>query len=94
MLSDGQRKGVAYERLMTDARHRADHLSSATVAASRPYLSTVQCCRGRGDSGLAVARFSRWSGAEWPMWVIFSRRAPSPLTAAYPQIASVLGGGC
>jgi hypothetical protein len=69
MLSDGQRKGVAYERLMTDARHRADHLSSATVAASRPYLSTVQCCRGRGDSGLAVARFSRWSGAEWPMWV-------------------------
>jgi hypothetical protein len=29
-----------------------------------------------------------------PQWVIFSRRAPTQLTAAYPQIASVLGGGC
>jgi hypothetical protein len=85
MLSDGQRKGVAYERLMTDARHRADHLSSATVAASRPYLSTVQCCRGRGDSGLAVARFSRWSGAEWPMWVKMSRATHFVGMADLPQ---------
>ena len=32
--------------------------------------------------------------ANWQPWAIFSRRAPSPLAAAYPQIASVLDGCC
>jgi len=32
--------------------------------------------------------------AELLLWVIFSRRALSPVTAAYPQIASVPGGCC
>src|SRR5260370_30779085 len=32
--------------------------------------------------------------AELLLWVIFSRRALSPVTAAYPQIPSLPGGCC
>jgi hypothetical protein len=35
---------------------------------------------------------SGFPGAACPNWVIFDRRARSPLTAAYPQIAAVPGG--
>src|SRR5712672_3418888 len=45
----------------------------------------------RGVLGLAVD-MRLVACCRWQLWVIFSRRAPSPLTAAYPQIASVLGG--
>jgi len=52
---------------MTDARHRAEHLSRAAVRrAARLHGAELLGSRKSWPRG---GGFSRWSGAESPVWV-------------------------
>ena len=77
-----------------DACVGAPHLSrklkpTVTIRDWSPQnMTRVRFARKVQDYALARC------GGKGQLWVIFSRRAPSPLTAAYRQIASGPNGCC